>query len=320
VLPLEGSAAIISVETCTGREFSVITVRVDCAGQSFQDDIFSNVTSSMISSHEDVFDMSNDDTCLYGGGVCDVEHGMPRQCLHFGGSSDIFSDAVSEGLIKDAFVVITEFNNVSGDVIDGERHLVDSIPVGLAWNKNKAGANLFSTHSKQMVLYICAFQTACKGDIIRNKKCVKRANGTDAYSKGTDAYSKGTDKYSKGTDKYSKGTDKYSKGTDKYSEGTDKLSMGIGKVAMGIGKVAMGIGKVAMGTAKLPSSSEIPNADFELTCKKCNMTRKVDSVNGKVKIFKSGSKYVLAKKANGSYHYHCPSCKSNVTAKSIKKL
>ena len=236
MLPLEGSAAIISVETCTGREFSVITVRVDCAGQSFQDDIFSNVTSSMISSHEDVFDMSNDDTCLYGGGVCDVEHGMPRQCLHFGGSSDIFSDAVSEGLIKDAFVVITEFNNVSGDVIDGEKHLVDSIPVGLAWNKNKAGANLFSTHSKQMVLYICAFQTACKGDIIRNKKCVKRANGTDAYSKGTDAYSKGTDAYSKGTDAYSKGT------------------------------------------AILLSSKEIPNADFEVTCKKCNTTRKVDSI------------------------------------------
>jgi hypothetical protein len=203
VLPLEGSAAIISVETCTGREFSVITVRVDCAGQSFQDDIFSNVTSSMISSHEDVFDMSNDDTCLYGGGVCDVEHGMPRQCLHFGGSSDIFSDAVSEGLIKDAFVVITEFNNVSGDVIDGERHLVDSIPVGLAWNKNKAGANLFSTHSKQMVLYICAFQTACKGDIIRNKKCVKMANGTDAWSEGTDKVSMGIDKRSKGIDKVS---------------------------------------------------------------------------------------------------------------------
>ena len=80
MLPLEGSAAIIRVETCTGREFSVITVRVDCAGQSFQDDIFSNVTSSMISSHEDVFDMSNDDTCLYGGGVCDVEHGMPTEC------------------------------------------------------------------------------------------------------------------------------------------------------------------------------------------------------------------------------------------------
>ena len=78
--------------------------------------------------------------------------------------------------------------------------------------------------------------------------------------------------------------------------------------------------KKSMGIAKLPSSKEIPNSDFELTCKKCNMTRKVDSVNGKVKIFKSGSKYVLAKKANGSYHYHCPSCKSNVTAKSIKKL
>jgi len=178
--------------------------------------------------------MSNDDTCLYGGGVCDVEHGMPRQCLHFGGSSDIFSDAVSEGLIKDAFVVITEFN--SGDVIDGEKHLVDSIPVGLAWNKNKAGSNLFSTHSKQMVLYVCAFQTACKGDIIRNKKCVKRANGTDAYSKGTDAYSKGSDAYSKGTDAYSKGT------------------------------------------AILLSSKEIPNANFEVTCKKCNTTRKVDSI------------------------------------------
>ena len=114
---------------------------------------------------------------------------------------------------------------------------------------------------------MCAFQTACKGDIIRNKKCVKRANGTDAYSKGT----------------------------DKFYKGTDKKSMGI---------------------AKLPSSLEIPNADFELTCKKCNTTRLVDSVNGKVKIKKSGSKYVLAK----CRRYHCPSCNGDMAAKSIKKL
>jgi hypothetical protein len=117
-----------------------------------------------------------------------------------------------------------------------EALLIDSIPDALAWNNNKGGVNLNSTRSNQMVLYVCAFQTACKGDIIRNKKCVKRANGTDAYSKGTDAYSKGTDAYSKGTDAYSKGT------------------------------------------AILLSSKEIPNADFEVTCKKCNTTRKVDSI------------------------------------------
>jgi len=283
---MEGS--VISVENCTGRAFPVITVRVNCAGQSYHGDIFSKVKSSMISSHEHFFDMSNDDTCLYGGGVCDVEHVMPRQRVHFGGTSDIFSDAVSEGLIKDGFVVVTVLDNITGDAREAEELLVDSIPDALAWNKNRAGANLFSNHLNQMVLYMLGFQTDRKNEIIRNKECCLKATGTDAWSLGTDAYSNGTDKYSEGTDKYSKGTDAYSKGTDKRS----------------------------MGIAKLPSSKEILNADFELTCKKCNTTRKVDSINGKVKIKKSGSKYVLAKRSR----YYCSSCKGEMAAKSIKKL
>ena len=61
---MEGSAAIISVEKYTGRAFPVIIVCVNCAGQSYQGDIFSKLTSLMISSHEHDFDMSNDDTCL----------------------------------------------------------------------------------------------------------------------------------------------------------------------------------------------------------------------------------------------------------------
>jgi hypothetical protein len=233
---MEGSAAILSVRTCTGRAFPVVTIRVDCARQSFRGDIFLKVTSSMILSHEHVFDMSKGDSILYGGGVSDEEHSIPRLKVHFGGSSDIISDAVSEGLIEDGFALVTVFDNVSGDAGSAEALLIDSIPDALVWNKNKGGANLLLAHLNQMVLYMCAFQTACKGDIIRNKKCVKRANGTDAYSKGTDAYSKGTDAYSKGTDAYSKGT------------------------------------------AILLSSKEIPNADFEVTCKKCNTTRKVDSI------------------------------------------
>ena len=80
---MEGSAAILSVRTCTGRAFPVVTIRVDCARQSFRGDIFLNVTSSMISSHEHVFDMSNADTCLYGGFFCDVEHIAPRFAVHF---------------------------------------------------------------------------------------------------------------------------------------------------------------------------------------------------------------------------------------------
>jgi len=115
LLPMEGSAAIISVDTCTGRAFPVITVRVDCAGQSFRGDIFLKVTSSMILSHEHVFDMSKGDSILYGGGVSDEEHSIPRLKVHFGGSSDIISQAVSEGLIKDGFGVVTVFDNVSGD-------------------------------------------------------------------------------------------------------------------------------------------------------------------------------------------------------------
>jgi hypothetical protein len=185
---------------------------------------------------------------------------------------DIFSDAVSEGLIKDGFGVVTVFDNVSGDAGSAEALLIDSIPDALAWNKNKGGANLHSTHSNQMVLYICAFQIARKDEIIHNKKCVKMANGTDAVSMGT----------------------------NKKSRGIDKVSIGTGKVARGTDKKSMGIDKVSMGTAKLPSSKEIPNAHFELTCKQCNKTRWVDSVNGKVKIEKSGSKYVLAKNQRSS--------------------
>ena len=83
---MEGSAAIISVEKYTGRAFPVIIVCVNCAGQSYQGDIFSKLTSLMISSHEHDFDMSNDDTCLYGGWVCDKEHISPRFDIHFGGT------------------------------------------------------------------------------------------------------------------------------------------------------------------------------------------------------------------------------------------
>ena len=147
---MEGSAAIISVEKCTGRAFPVITVCVNCAGQSYQGDIFSKVTSLIISSHEHFFDMSNGDTCLYGGGVSDEEHSMPRLRVHLSGSSDIFSDAVLEGLIKDAFVVVTVFNNIKGDARDGEILLIDSIPDALVWNKNKGGANQTKWY------YICA--------------------------------------------------------------------------------------------------------------------------------------------------------------------
>jgi hypothetical protein len=113
------------------------------------------------------------------------------------------------------------------------------------------------------------------------------------------------------------GIDKVSMGIGKVAMGIDKRSKGIGKVAMGIDKRSKGIGKVAMGTAILLSSKEIPNANFELICKKCNTTRKVDSINGKVKIEKSGSKYVLASQRR---RYHCPGCGGDVTAKSIKKL
>ena len=118
--------------------------------------------------------------------------------------------------------------------------------------------------------------------------------------------------------KYSKGNDKYSKGTDKYSKGIDKISMCTDKKSMHTDKVSMHTEKKSMGTAELPSSLEIPNADFELTCKKCNMMRLVDSVNGKVKIEKSGLKYVLVK--NSRCCYFCPGCRGKVTAKSIKKL
>ena len=69
----------------------------------------------MILSHEHVFDMSKGDSILYGGGVSDEEHSIPRLKVHFGGSSDIISDAVSEGLIEDGFALVTVFDNVSGD-------------------------------------------------------------------------------------------------------------------------------------------------------------------------------------------------------------
>jgi hypothetical protein len=127
----------------------------------------------------------------------------------------------------------------------------------------------------------------------------------------------GIDKVSMGIGKVAMGIDKVSMGIGKVAMGIDKRSKGIGKVAMGIDKRSKGIGKVAMGTAILLSSKEIPNANFELICKKCNTTRKVDSINGKVKIEKSGSKYVLASQRR---RYHCPGCGGDVTAKSIKKL
>ena len=111
---MEGSATIISVKKCTGREFPVTIVRVDCAGQSFQGGIFLNITSSMILSHEHVFDVSNVDTCLYGGGFCDEEHINPRFDVILV-VQVTFSDVFSEGLIKDGFRVVTVFNNVSGD-------------------------------------------------------------------------------------------------------------------------------------------------------------------------------------------------------------
>jgi hypothetical protein len=125
-----------------------------------------------------------------------------------------------------------------------------------------------------------------------HKACYKMATSTDAKSKNTDAVFMCTGKVTNGTDKRSMGVDKVSMHTDKRS----------------------------MGIAKLSSSKEIPNNDFKLTCKKCNTTRKVDSINGKVKIKKSRSKYVSVKKGNRSYSYHCSGCKGEMTAKSIKKL
>ena len=126
--------------------------------------------------------------------------------------------------------------------------------------------------------------------------------------------------YHKACYKMATSTDAKSKVTDVVSMRTGKVANGTNKRSMGVDKVPMRTDKKSMGIAKLPSSKEIPNADFELTCKKCKTTRKVDSINRKVKIEKSRSKYVSAKKENRSYSYHCPGCKGKVTAKSIKKL
>ena len=72
----------------------------------------------MITSHENDFDMSKGDTCLKGGAVImDMEDSAPRFALHF---CDIFSDAIQEGLIKDAFGVVKVFDNVSGDAGSAE--------------------------------------------------------------------------------------------------------------------------------------------------------------------------------------------------------
>ena len=49
-----------------------------------------------------------------------MEDSTPRFSLHFGGTSDIFSDAIPEGIIKDAIGVVTVFDNVSGDAGSAE--------------------------------------------------------------------------------------------------------------------------------------------------------------------------------------------------------
>ena len=49
-----------------------------------------------------------------------MEDSTPRFALHFGGTSDIFSDAIPEGIIKDAIGVVTVFDNVSGDAGSAE--------------------------------------------------------------------------------------------------------------------------------------------------------------------------------------------------------
>ena len=54
-----------------------------------------------------------------------------------------FSDAVSEGLIKDGFGVVTVFNNVSGDEKKAEALFIDSIPDALAWEKKCQDGNRY---------------------------------------------------------------------------------------------------------------------------------------------------------------------------------
>ena len=139
------------------------------------------------------------------------------------------------------------------------------------WNVNTAGVNHNLKHANQIVLYCVFFQTAPgrKHEIVRNKACVARANGTDAFSMKTDAFSMKTDARS-------------------------------------------------MGTANTVSARENEHPDFEVTCKACKMKRLVDSVNGKVKIVKCGSKYVLISR---SYkRFHCQHCNKLKLAESIEKI